>query len=226
MDICTYHIARRASAYKWFFLVFFYNHYPYKKKKIVPCCQNCLKYKKRQHRQLVTTLFSQIQLIFMKEIIHIIQICFSIKRRKLSSVVPVVFNGIFVCSPQAGNYHEFSLKYSVWLLWNHCLHALKFPNLLFQKEKSANFRGKIEQITASFRAYHTAIRYLLHRQKLLLGAQKTHAERLICCNCLTYNHLPKPLFPCDISALRRIRNSTGDSQAHKTAKFSNFEGMK
>ena len=79
MNICTYHIARRASAYKWFFLVFFYNHYPYKKKKIVPCCHNCLKYKKRQHRQLVTTLFSQIQLIFMKEIIHIIQICFRIK---------------------------------------------------------------------------------------------------------------------------------------------------
>ena len=36
MDICAYHIARRASAYKWFFLVFFYNHYPYKKKKTCP----------------------------------------------------------------------------------------------------------------------------------------------------------------------------------------------
>ena len=156
----------------------------------------------------------------MNEIILIIQICFRIKRRNLSSVVPVVFNGIFVCSPQTGNYHEFSLKYSVWQLWNHCRHALKFPNLLFQKGKSANFRGKTEQITASFRAYHTAIRYLLHRQKLHLGAQKNHAERLIYCNCLTYRYLSKPSFPCDISALRRIWNSTGDSQAHKTAKFS------
>ena len=29
MDICAYHIARRASAYKWFFYVFFYNNNPY-----------------------------------------------------------------------------------------------------------------------------------------------------------------------------------------------------
>ena len=105
-------------------------------------------------------------------------------------------------------------------------HARKLRFLLFQKRKPANFRGKTEQITASFRAYHTAIRYLSPRQRLLLGAQKTHAERLIYCNCLTYSYLSKPSFPCDISALRRLRNSTGDSQAHKTAKFSNFEGMK
>ena len=105
-------------------------------------------------------------------------------------------------------------------------HARKLRFLLFQKRKPANFRGKTEQITASFRANHTAIRYLSPRQRLLLGAQKTHAERLIYCNCLTYSYLSKPSFPCDISALRRLRNSTGDSQAHKTAKFSNFEGMK
>ena len=105
-------------------------------------------------------------------------------------------------------------------------HARKFPNMLFRKRKPANFRGKIEQITASFRAYHTAIRYFSPRQRLLLGAQKNHAERLICCNCLTYSYLSKPSFPCNISALRRLRNSTGDSRAHKTAKFSNFEGVK
>ena len=29
MDICAYHNARRASAYKWFFYVFFYNNNPY-----------------------------------------------------------------------------------------------------------------------------------------------------------------------------------------------------
>lgn len=72
----------------------------------------------------------------------------------------------------------------------HRSHAQKLRFLLFQKGKYANFRGKTEQITDSFRAYHTAICYLLHRQKLLLVAQKTHAESLIYCNCLTYNYLP------------------------------------
>ena len=52
MDICTYHIARRASAYKWFFLVFVYNHYPYKKEKNVHCCPSCLWYYKNNKNSL------------------------------------------------------------------------------------------------------------------------------------------------------------------------------
>ena len=52
MDIYAYHYARRASAYKWFFNVFVYNHYPYKKEKNVPCCPSCLWYYKNNKNSL------------------------------------------------------------------------------------------------------------------------------------------------------------------------------
>ena len=52
MDIYAYHYARRASAYKWFFLVFVYNHYPYKKEKNVHCCPSCLWYYKNNKNSL------------------------------------------------------------------------------------------------------------------------------------------------------------------------------
>ena len=46
MDICAYHIARRASAYKWFFLVFFYKHHPHS------ICNPCSAKKRKQKREI------------------------------------------------------------------------------------------------------------------------------------------------------------------------------